>query len=105
MCSGHVRELEDCKEGLYCFEIQAGDCKGSDGREPSKLKLCTGSSSEQLLWLQAFTQGGVLYEQEKDDGSVRSLHELSAVDMLTGQEVPFSQYAGKVCLVVNVASA
>jgi hypothetical protein len=104
-CSGRVRELEDYKTDYYCFEIEAGDCTGGSGATPSKLRLCAGSSHEQMLWLQALTQGGVLYEEETPKGGVRSLHEVSAAELLTGKERPLSQYEGQVCLVVNVASA
>mmetsp|Transcript_9382 Transcript_9382/g.31118 ORF Transcript_9382/g.31118 Transcript_9382/m.31118 type:complete len:190 (+) Transcript_9382:85-654(+) len=104
-CSGRIRELEDYKTDYYCFEIEANDCTGGSGARPSKLRLCAASSHEQLLWLQALTQGGVLYQEETSSGTIRSLHELSAAELLTGKERPLSQYEGQVCLVVNVASA
>lgn len=47
----------------------------------------------------------MLYQEETSSGTIRSLHELSAAELLTGKERPLSQYEGQVCLVVNVASA
>jgi hypothetical protein len=85
-CTGGVRELEDCKADYYCFELRAGDCGAGGDKAPRRLRLCAGSSAEQQLWLQALTQGGVKYE-ELGDGSVGSLHDLAASEMMGGEQV------------------
>jgi len=87
-CTGGVCELEDCKADYYCFKLHAGGCGDVGGdKEPTRLRLCAGSSAEQMLWLQALTQGGVKYEEEVGDGSVSSLHDLAASDMMSGEQV------------------
>ena len=62
------------------------------------------SSKELLLWLQALQAGGIKYEDPPLDlRGVSSLFELSA-NLLSGEPVELSKYAGCVCLVVNAAS-
>ena len=94
-CDCHVGEREACRTDYYCFKLQHAEGVAS---------FCAGSSKELLLWLQALQAGGIKYEDPPLDlKGISSLFSLSA-NLLSGEPVELSQYAGCVCLVVNAAS-
>jgi len=83
-----------CKTGSYCFTI----------RERKFIHVvCADKSKDQLAWLQALTDIGVKFKEEDIDVVGNSIFDFSAND-IDGNLVPLSNFAGKVCLVVNVAS-
>jgi len=65
--------------------------------------VCADNSKTQLAWLQALTDVGVRFKEEDIDVVGNTIFDFSAND-IDGNEVPLSNFAGKVCLVVNVAS-
>ena len=95
-CECTVGEREECKTDFYCFRLEHASGRAT---------FCALNSKQQLLWLQALQAGGVKYEDPPVGGiaGISSLFELRA-NMLSGEPVELSQYAGCVCLVVNAAS-
>jgi len=96
-CLCEVGEREECKTDHYCFRLV---------HSGGAATICTFSSKDQLLWLQALQRSGVKYEDKPLDlpPGVSSLFQLSAT-LLDGSAVDLgSRYRGCVCLVVNVAS-
>jgi hypothetical protein len=83
-----------CKTGSYCFTIK--------GKKRTHV-VCADHSKEQLAWLQALTDIGVKFREEAIDIEGNSIFDFSAND-IDGNMVPLNNFAGKVCLVVNVAS-
>ena len=77
------------------------------------LVLCVPNSRQQIAWLAGLAAMGVSYEK---DGALsaaaakaRSLYDLSAPLLVEGGAravpTPLARFAGRPCLVVNVASA
>ena len=95
-CECTVGEREECKTDVYCFRLEHASGRAT---------FCALNSKQQLLWLQALQAGGVKYEEPPATGiaGITSLFELRA-NLLSGEPVELSQYAGCVCLVVNAAS-
>jgi hypothetical protein len=94
-----VTECEECHAGNYAFTLAI---------EHQKMTLSTKKSKDQEAWIVALTAAGAQFldnasADEKTGAS--SLFELSAKTLDSGQEINFSQFVGKVCIVVNVASA
>jgi len=88
-------ETGACKAGFYCFVL-----KGKFG----KLVFCSQKSKDQEAWIQALSEAGAKFQEEKIEHTVeQSLFEFSAID-LEGNNVDLATFRGKVCLVVNVAS-
>jgi len=83
-----------CKTGSYCFTIA--------GKKRIHV-LCADHSKDQLAWLQALTDIGVKFKEEIIDNAGNSIFDFSSND-IDGNLVPLNNFAGKVCLVVNVAS-
>jgi hypothetical protein len=102
-----VSECEECHPGRYAFSLTIGSGMGTW----QKLMLSAASSAEQEAWLVALLNVGVKFvEDSPDTGTVdlelpSSLFELSANGLDSGELKPFSKFAGRVCLVVNVASS
>lgn len=105
IAAGTVSEIgATCNPGSYCMRLE-GKCEVS-GKLPSLL-FCVGSSKEQLVWLQALGANGLEYRELEAPPSTTSLHELSALKLGAGKDDgPFEmrEHAGRVLLVVNVAS-
>ena len=94
-CECKVGEREACKTDSYCFRLQ---------HAAGRATFCALNSKQLLLWLQALQAGGVKYEETPTTlVGVSSLFELRA-NLLSGEPVELSTYAGCVCLVVNAAS-
>jgi len=83
-----------CKTGSYCFTIK---------EKKRSYVLCTDHSKVQLAWLQALTELGVKFLEEKIDPMGNSIFDFNAND-IDGNHCPLAKFAGNVCLVVNVAS-
>ena len=64
------------------------------------------SPVEQEKWIQALINAGALYEETANAAvlSAKTIYEFSAKD-IAGADVSLQAFAGKVVLVVNVASA
>ena len=95
-CDCQVGEREECMTDHYCFRLQ---------HAAGIATLCAFNSKQLLLWLQALQAAGVRYEETQTTSvsNISSLFELRA-NLLSGEPVELSRYAGCVCLVVNVAS-
>jgi len=93
-CEVSIMECDSCKPGSYCFFFQT--------KEKRHL-LCTNKSKEQLEWMEAIVSGGATLKEENLCNKASSIHEFEALD-IDGNLVSLSKYAGKVLLVVNVAS-
>lgn len=93
--SADLGECEQCNPGMYCFNIATKD----------RIHLfCSNSSKEQEMWMAALVACGAKLQQDTGPGvNANSFFELQA-NSITGQLVPMSEFTGKVCLVVNVAS-
>ena len=102
MCS--LEECMDCKTDWYCFTLKAK--KRATGKD-STIVMCANHSKRLEGWLSALMEAGVEFTKEEegaDLSKVKSIFELSARRLNTQEMVPLSQFQGKVCLVVNVAS-
>ena len=94
-CDCSVGEREACKTDSYCFRLQ---------HATGQATLCALNSKQLILWLQALQASGVKYEESPTSlAGISSLFELRA-NLLFGEPVELSKYAGCVCLVVNAAS-
>jgi hypothetical protein len=94
-----VTECEECHAGKYAFTLEIDDQKQS---------LSANQSKVQEAWLAALTAAGAKFidlMEESDETASSSLFDLSANSMDSGEELSFSHFAGKVCIIVNVASA
>lgn len=91
-----VAECEDCKKDFHCFTI-SGRAAGIHDT------YCTSQSKDQQSWLDALVNAGVNLQLPDLHNTANSLFEFNAVRH-DGTLVEFGQYAGKVVLVVNVAS-
>jgi len=96
-----MKECPDCKQDWYCFEVKM--------RKGNTLTLCADHSKRQEGWMSALGDLGVnlkkIYEagDEEIDKHI-SLFEFSARRLNSKEVVNFSDFKGKVCLVVNVSS-
>eukprot|EP01124_Arcella_intermedia_P033253 TRINITY_DN7920_c0_g1_i1.p1 TRINITY_DN7920_c0_g1~~TRINITY_DN7920_c0_g1_i1.p1 ORF type:complete len:257 (+),score=75.03 TRINITY_DN7920_c0_g1_i1:56-826(+) len=89
-------EIEECecKSGSYCFTVIG----------KKKINFCADHSKIQLAWLKALTEElGLKFNEEIVEVKENSIFDFESTD-IDGELVPLSQFAGKVCLVVNVAS-
>ena len=94
-CDCEVGEREECMMDNYCFRLQ---------HATGMATFCSFNSKQLLLWLQALQASGVKYEEDASLApGVTSLFQLRA-DLLSGEPIELSRYAGYVCLVVNAAS-
>jgi len=84
-----------CKTGSYCFTVKE--------KKTRVHVICADHSKVQLAWLQALTDIGVKFKEENIKTEGNTIFDFSAND-IDGNLVPLSNYAGNVCLVVNVAS-
>jgi len=69
--------------------------------------MCTKKSVDQIAWIEQFSKMGMQFEREdvgEEAKRAPNFYFLGANDLDTGKRIPFSEYTGKVCLVVNVAS-
>eukprot|EP01102_Stenamoeba_stenopodia_P018601 TRINITY_DN684_c0_g1_i1.p1 TRINITY_DN684_c0_g1~~TRINITY_DN684_c0_g1_i1.p1 ORF type:complete len:275 (+),score=49.28 TRINITY_DN684_c0_g1_i1:197-1021(+) len=89
-----VKETGECKPGYYCYQLL--------GPKVNYL-VCVEKSRDQEGWMQAINDAGARFQEEASLSNANSLFEFTADD-IDGNPVPMSRYAGKVCLVVNVAS-
>jgi hypothetical protein len=95
-CDCHVGEREACKPGMYCFRL---------AHAQGLATFCAFNSKMLLLWLQALQASGVRYAEAPTAplANISSLFQLGA-NLLSGEPIELTKYAGCVCLVVNVAS-
>lgn len=89
-----VKEIADCKAGFYCFQLL--------GLKHSFV-CATEKSRDQEGWMQALSEAGASFQEEILRTTATSLFEFSA-ENIDGAMTPLRNYAGKVCLIVNVAS-
>lgn len=89
-----VKETGECKPGFYCFQLF--------GPKINEI-ICVEKSRDQEGWMQAINDAGATFQEEASLSNANSLFEFTADD-IDGNPVPMSRFAGKVCLVVNVAS-
>jgi hypothetical protein len=83
-----------CRDSSYCFVIEGcGD----------KLLLASEKSADQEEWLDLLTNAGAKYEDTPLETKAKSIFEFEPLD-IDKKKHPLARYAGKVCLVVNVAS-
>jgi len=91
-----INDLGDCKAGHYCFGIIS--CK-------QKVVLCAENSTDQEDWIRSISDAGATIKEELSPADTKAtLFEYSALD-IDMKETALSNFAGQVCLVVNVASA
>jgi len=90
-----VEECEDCKKDWHCFTLYQADRTAST--------YCTDHSKEQTAWLEALVAAGANLQQEDLHVTAKSVFEFKA-RRADGTTADLSDYAGKVCLVVNVSS-
>lgn len=91
-----LSECEDCKKDFHCFTLSGGDSQ-------MRHVYCTSASKDQQAFMEALTSLGVTLQREDLHSSANSLFEFNAARP-DGTVVPFSDFAGQVCLAVNVAS-
>jgi hypothetical protein len=103
-----VSECEQCHPGNYAFSLTLQ----SESGKSTKLSLSAASSVDQEAWLVALLNAGMRLVEDQpmeEDGQPSSLFELSAVALDSSDSasggIPFTTFAGRVCLVVNVASS
>jgi len=89
----NVKESTACKEGFYCFQLEGA----------RNFTMAVEKSKDQEGWMQALTNAGAKFQEENMGTTAKSIWEFTAND-LDGNPVPLSNYQGKVCLIVNVAS-
>lgn len=96
-----VASSYDCGSGKYCVEIK--DCLSEGGTPP--LILSGESESEMEAWVEAIltANGGVNVSQPDPEVSAESFHEFTVRDE-KGSPTSLAQFAGKVCIFVNVAT-
>lgn len=129
-CACLFSECISCKEGSYCITIRGEKLKlrrgpatadGSPSSAESLRKnldsyssvgmvtftMCTKKSVDQSAWIEQLHNSGMRFEREEiSDEALKApnFYFLGADDLDTGARIPFSEYMGKVALVVNVAS-
>lgn len=91
-----LAECEDCKKDFHCFSLSGGD-------DQIRHVYCTKQSKDQQAFMEALTTLGVTLQREDLHSTANSLFEFNA-SRVDGTVVQFSEYTGKVCMVVNVAS-
>jgi hypothetical protein len=92
----NVAECEDCKENWHCFTLSGGDNHMHE-------VYCAHHSRDQQAWMDLLIAKGATLQRENLSATAESLYEFNAARP-DGTVVPFSQYAGQVVMVVNVAS-
>lgn len=92
----NVAECEDCKKDWHCLTLSGGD-------KHIHSVYCAHHSRDQQAWIEALIAQGVTLQRENLSTTANSLFEFNAASA-DGSVVPFSTFAGKVCMVVNVAS-
>jgi len=85
-----------CKTGWYCWTIV-------DGASKKKHSCCTTHSKDQIAWLDNITKSGGTFEEEDIKSGGSSIFDFSGID-IDGNNVDFSKFRGKVCIVTNIAS-
>jgi len=89
-----ISDLGDCKAGYYCFSIIS--CS-------KKYIICAENSRDQEDWIKSIQEGGALLKEEFNATDTKnSLFDYSAMN-IDMEEVPMSQFAGKVIVIANVA--
>ena len=89
-----VKEEVGLKKNFYCFSITTTTEEAS---------FACKSSKEQEKWIQSLIDAGVNYQAQDIQLQYNSIYEMTA-NLITGEEISLSQFAGQVLIVVNVAS-
>jgi len=91
----HVREAVGAKKGAYCFTVSNANLL---------ILFAAPSSRVQEEWMASITAAGAnLQQEDASQVSQSTIYEFTCKD-IHSQDMSLNSFAGKVCLVVNVAS-
>eukprot|EP01096_Ripella_sp_DP13-Kostka_P000074 TRINITY_DN1009_c0_g1_i1.p1 TRINITY_DN1009_c0_g1~~TRINITY_DN1009_c0_g1_i1.p1 ORF type:complete len:266 (+),score=84.44 TRINITY_DN1009_c0_g1_i1:70-867(+) len=92
-----LKEVEGVKKGYYSFQIS---------NSTESFLFAVERSKEHDAWMDAFISAGVPLTEAPKDSEIEastSIFDFSALDV-RGNNVNLSDYRGKVCIILNVAS-